>query len=110
MGRKYNVLVIAISLKGNKIARHGCKPVDEAQLAGDPQVLVDGGYIELIGKPSPSDDPVPTENELLIKEVKLMTVPDLQKYSTDNDLGVNFEQNKPGLLADILKLVTEAKD
>lgn len=41
---KFKVKVIAISLKGNKIAKAG-EEVAESQLATDAKVLLKGGYI-----------------------------------------------------------------
>lgn len=92
--RKFKVKCIAISLKNNKIAKVN-QDVDESQLAGDADALVDGGYITEI---EPIDEP---------KELSEMTVAELKSFVEENELDVDLDQNKPELLASIIEAVED---
>lgn len=59
---KYRILVIAHSLKGNKIASHG-DIVDVSQLTSSESELEEAGFIELVNEKEASSE------EVLSKEV-----------------------------------------
>jgi hypothetical protein len=100
--RKFRVLVIGHQLKNQVIAKFG-NLVNEDQLNGNAQALVDGKFIEEVFEDANEIDvDLLGKNDIDLSE---MTKAELIVFASDNDLDVNPANKKEYVLNDIISQI-----
>lgn len=97
MSRKYKIRVIAHALKYNKIAKYG-DIVDESELNGNAQELVNSGFVELAEESEQDEE----NNE---KQLSEMTKAELLQFAKDNDFDVDEKLKKEDFVSELEKLI-----
>ena len=99
---KYRVIPIAMSIRGNKVAKAGDE-VNSDQLIDEKQSLKDG-YVELLGDSEEEeiDETDETDETDDVVDIESLTKQELIKYAADNEMDIDKSGKKKDIKAEIL--------